>query len=289
MTEHTDVLLTRQKHLPHDGQELPGAPPPDAQKDAEDLIRSLIVEQKRETSPKRLPQLKAQSEIPADPAPRVPERAAATAAPEEEGEDDILTREIAEVIEGGDAAPTPVRRRFRLPRVALPRIGLPRVPVPNIRLRNAAEPAPKTPAAQPETRRMPRLAIPAALRGYRPTRKHVILAALALVVLWRPLLLPILAFVTFWLGLIIYLTVGPERCAEMGAGIWARFAARFPKRAERVRRRADAFAERFDRFLDRLPEPLADRLALPDFSVPMHDDPSRPDPFDRLVAQTRDA
>ena len=133
-----------------------------------------------------------------------------------------------------------------------------------------------------------RATLPRAIRGFRPKRKHLLLAALGLVMILRPLLLPIVVFVTFWLGWIVYLTLGPERCAEIWGGLWARFAQRHPTRAERLHRRADAFAERFDRLLDRLPESWAERLALPDLSPPPADAPDRPDPFDRLAAQMRE-
>ena len=232
MTANTEVRPVRQSHLPHNGQELPGAPPPDADENVDLLVRSLVVEQKREESPKRLPPL-----APPDPAPQA-----------------------AKEVDGAPRDPAPRR----------PGKGRP------MRLR-------------PTLRRLPRPRLPAALRGVRPKRRHLAFAALALVILLWPLLIPGVLFVAFWLGLIAYLTLGPERCAEIAAGLWARFEARAPRRAERLRDRADRFAERFDRLLDRLPEPWAERLALPDFSASTRAGPERPDPFDRLVSEPRDA
>lgn len=256
MSEHTDVLPVRQGHLPHDGKELPGAPPPDARtadeacENAEKLIRSLVIEQRREETARRLPPLARPNEAGGAPATgraghaaHRPTRAPDSAAPSSDAKQPRA----------------PARRtRFAWLTLALPKPAL------------------------------PRLRLPAVIRGLRPKRWHGVVAVLALVMLAWPLLLPAVAFLSFWLGVIAYLTIGPDRCGEICAGLWARFEARAPKRAERLRRRADVFAERIDRVLDRLPEHWAERLALPDFSAPPPDTPVRPDPFDRLSAQARD-
>ncbi|WP_371225955.1 hypothetical protein [Roseovarius sp. 2305UL8-3] len=123
------------------------------------------------------------------------------------------------------------------------------------------------------------------ITGYRPRVKHILLAALALVMFFRPWLIPGLLFVAFWVVLVAYLTMGHDRMVEIISNGWDRFVKRYPKRAERLRQRADRFALKFDAMLDRLPDSWAEKLALPDLSQPSKPDESldeRPDPFDRL-------
>lgn len=131
--------------------------------------------------------------------------------------------------------------------------------------------------------------IPAELKkrmfSYRPKRKHVLWALVLLVVVWRPWLIPGALFVSFWVALIIYLTVGSDRFLEWMSSAWYRFVNANPERAEKLRARADAFALRFDAFLDRLPESWAEKLALPDLSAQRAEQEAlneRPDPFERL-------
>ncbi len=124
------------------------------------------------------------------------------------------------------------------------------------------------------------------ITGYRPRGKHILWVALALVVFFRPWLIPGLLFVTLWIVLVAYLTMGHDRIFEVVSNGWDRFVHRHPKRAEKLRQRADRFALRFDALLDRLPNSWAEKLALPDLSHPgMRDENphERPDPFDRLI------
>ena len=121
--------------------------------------------------------------------------------------------------------------------------------------------------------------------GYRPSGKHLLLAALALVVVFRPWLIPGVMFVAFWIVLIAYLTMGHDRFVEKLHTGWVRFDKRHPQKSARVRKTMDAFALRFDAFLDKLPESWAEKLALPDMSAPADGGRSldeMPDPFDRL-------
>jgi len=126
-------------------------------------------------------------------------------------------------------------------------------------------------------------------RRFKPRRRHIWLLAIALVMVWKPLLLPLIVLVTFWIGLICYLTLGHERVAAACAQIWSRFAARWPARAARALKRGDAFALWWDGVLDRLPEKWAARLALPDLSGDAPGLPDdAPDPFDKLAARNRE-
>jgi len=129
------------------------------------------------------------------------------------------------------------------------------------------------------------LNLKARVLGYRPTRNHIVLAVLALVVVMRPWLIPGVLFVGFWVGLIAWLTVGPDRMTEWAASAWDKLCTRKPELAEKLRRKADRFALRFDAFLDKLPDSWAEKLALPDLSRVVETDEDldeRPDPFDRL-------
>ncbi len=131
--------------------------------------------------------------------------------------------------------------------------------------------------------------LPAWLGSVRPTRRQIGLAAIMLVAIWRPWLIPLTVLTAGLVVVICYLTLGHDRCAELCVAGWQRFAARWPGRAEALRRRADAMALKWDAVLDRLPEAWADRLALPDLSgrgQGLPDD--APDPFDRLAAQARE-
>lgn len=147
------------------------------------------------------------------------------------------------------------------------------------------EPAP----ARARRRGRDRAANAAPRRRYRLRAGHVWLLAIALVMVWKPLLLPLIVLVAFWIALVCYLTLGHERVAAACARMWSRFAARWPARAARVRHRGDALALWWDGVLDRLPEKWAARLALPDLSGDAPGLPEdAPDPFERLAARNRE-
>ncbi|MCR9114694.1 MAG: hypothetical protein NXH84_15565, partial [Rhodobacteraceae bacterium] len=59
MTDTSFAGRPRRRFLPHDGEELPGAPAPDADHPeiAETLVHQLVTEQKREISISVLPEL----------------------------------------------------------------------------------------------------------------------------------------------------------------------------------------------------------------------------------------
>ena len=66
---------------------------------------------------------------------------------------------------------------------------------------------------------------------------------------------------------------------------WDKLAQRNPALAEKLRQRGDRFALRFDAMLDKLPNKLAENLAMPDLSAPVRSDvdlDAEPDPFDKL-------
>lgn len=121
--------------------------------------------------------------------------------------------------------------------------------------------------------------------AYRPTRNHILIGAFVIVMILRPWLIPGILFVTFWVGLIAWLTLGPDRMLEWAGNAWDRLSTRNPDLAERLRQRGDAFALRFDAMLDKLPDSWAEKLALPDMSRPLEvekDLSKAPDPFEKL-------
>lgn len=262
-------------------EELPGTPArevaadQDIEANADDLVRQLLIEEKRRTMPERLPEIAPQEDVLVFD-PQAPENRRQT-----------RRESIAEILKAERAAQAqdePARRRWlRLPSVALPRLRVPGVRLP--RIGRLSMPV-KRKKVSGETKGRG-LALPVWLRTYRPTRKHIAWAVIAALVLYRPLMLPLIALLLVWLVVIAYLTLGPDRWGEILGGAWQRLHARRPDLAERLRVKADRFAEKFDRVLDRLPEAWADRLALPDFSTLGQEEDDRPDPFERLSAEAR--
>lgn len=129
-----------------------------------------------------------------------------------------------------------------------------------------------------------------AVKDFRPTRKQIALFALLVVMVWRPWLIPGLVFVLFWVGLIAYLTIGPDRIAEICAARWDWFQQRHPERAATLQGKVQRGADRVDGWLARLPESWTDGIYLPDFGRSAAqggalDD--QPDPFDRLAAEQK--
>lgn len=126
-------------------------------------------------------------------------------------------------------------------------------------------------AADTAGARRPRLPAPvqdriARLRAYRPTLRHVALAALVLLVVLRPWLLVTVVLLPALIVAGIFLSVGHDRFWAGVLRLYNRFHARNPEKAERLRRRADGIALRWDAFLDRFPEGTVDALYLPDLN-----------------------
>lgn len=254
-------------------EELTGTPAHDledteeAARTADALVHELIVEEKRRVKPTHLPHIAPQEELSAETGD-TPAR-------------ERVQQSIAQILKAERSAAhveTPVAQRPTF----WSRLGFLRL------RRKQTSPVPEPKAEKQAKRPTRKLPIPKAVRNYRPTRKHIIVAGLIGIMLYSPLLLPLAIFVTFWVGLIAYLTIGPDRCAELLFNGWITLKTRSPGLAEKLRLKADRFAVTWDKFLDRLPESWADRLALPDFSEPDPDAPAQPDPFDRLAAEVRD-
>ncbi|WP_378212627.1 hypothetical protein U5922_011900 [Aquicoccus sp. G2-2] len=120
--------------------------------------------------------------------------------------------------------------------------------------------------------------------------RHVAIAMLVVVMFWKPWLIPGVIFTLFWVGLIAWLTMGPDRASEMVAQLWERFSRRFPARAATWLTRIQSVADKIDGWLARLPERWTDGIYLPDLgrseaAAEGEALPERPDPFERLAAE----
>lgn len=283
---------TRRPALQNDlyirSEELSGQPALDAdsdrdiEKNADELVRQLLVEEKRRVMPERLPEIAPQEEVIVF-----------------DSQDPDNLREspresIAQILKAeratGAQTRAPFWKRAKLPQMRLPHLSVPSLGLRLPRLgktRGKSATAVEASASGERDSAARRTFGLALLRGYRPTRKHVLWALFAALVLYRPLLVPLIVLLLIWVVVIAYLTVGPDRWGEIISAGWHRLHARRPEMAERLRARADVFAERFDHVLDWLPESWADRLALPDFSGTSHHQDNAPDPFDRLAGEAR--
>ena len=105
----------------------------------------------------------------------------------------------------------------------------------------------------------------AKIKGYRPTFKHILIAAAVLLVLFRPWLVFGLLFLGLFIITGIFLILGYDGFWHRIMGVARWYARRHPTRSAEVHRKLDSFAMRFDAFLDRFPEGSVDGLYLPDF------------------------
>ncbi len=182
-----------------------------------------------------------------------------------------------EPVGGVDTAPAKTARRLPWRKQSKPAVTTPQKPAREER----------APVSCGATRRPSLGRFLSALPRPRIARWHVIAGAVLLLCILRPWLLPAIFFISLWVLLIAYLTLGPDRMAEFVSVGWHRLRARRPALAENLRRRADALALRLDALLDRLPEKWTAGLYLPDLSAPEDPDTTRPDPFDRLAREVR--
>lgn len=105
----------------------------------------------------------------------------------------------------------------------------------------------------------------AAVLGYRPSAKHVIIACLALLILLRPWLVVGLLFLSLLIVTGIFLILGYDGFWRRGMGLARWYARRRPHRSAELHRTLDNFAMKWDAVLDRFPEGSVDGLYLPDF------------------------
>lgn len=152
-------------------------------------------------------------------------------------------------------------------------------------LRHAEAEPPATPQEDLRRKRrflppMPRLKLPmprferkgkAPLRAAQMSRPELVqyakLAALvvvALIIFFKPWVLPLVLFVLVWLSLILFLVLGGARISELMQAGWRGYALRRPEASARMLARLQRAADRADGLLARLPEKWADGIYTPD-------------------------
>ncbi len=127
---------------------------------------------------------------------------------------------------------------------------------------------PKKPQKAPRAPgRMSKLAAPyvARVKGYRPTPKHMIIAALALLVFFRPWLVVGIVLLSLLIFVGVFLILGYDGFWQRGMAVARWYAGRNPERAAEMHIRLDRFAMKWDAVLDRFPDGTVDGLYLPDF------------------------
>lgn len=172
--------------------------------------------------------------------------------------------------------------RFPVPREDLSRKRrhmppLPRLKLPKPSLKRAAEPS----ARKTQMNRQDAVQY-AKLAG---------LVAGALIIFFKPWVLPLVLFVLLWLSLILFLVLGGARISELLQAGWRGYARRRPEASARMLARLQRSADRVDGLLARLPEKWADGIYTPDlgrstseWSAAAVADLAE-DPFDKLAAR----
>ena len=124
--------------------------------------------------------------------------------------------------------------------------------------------------------------------GYRPKPKHLVFAALALLVLLRPWLVVGLVLLTIFLFVCVFLILGYDGFWRRAMGIGRWYARRRPSRAAELHRKLDKFAMKWDAILDRFPEGSVDGLYLPDFGDIATADKRHDEALERRFANMRE-
>lgn len=124
--------------------------------------------------------------------------------------------------------------------------------------------------------------------GYRPTRKHIAYAALALLVLLRPWLVVGIVFLTLFFFIGLFLILGYDGFWKRAMGLAHWYARRRPSRAAELHAKLDAFALKWDTILDRFPEGTVDALYLPDFGDLATADARHDEALERRLATLRE-
>ena len=115
------------------------------------------------------------------------------------------------------------------------------------------------------------------------------LTALALVILLKPWLIPLVLFMLVWLALIVFLLLGSARISELSEGAWIWYQSKRPDRAQKIIERLQRAADRVDGLLARLPERFSDGIYTPDLGRSERDmalenvELPQDDPFERLA------
>lgn len=121
------------------------------------------------------------------------------------------------------------------------------------------------------------------------------LVALALVMLFKPWLIPALFFMLVWLALIVFLLLGSSRISELSKAVWGWYQAKRSERAEAIIVALQRAADRVDGILARLPARVSDGIYTPDLGRSARDMAregrvlSQEDPFERLALRPEPA
>lgn len=181
------------------------------------------------------------------------------------------------------AAPAPVAKRVKARKTAEPVQHVaaqpeaprraPRGPVEHVIApqENAPAPKPKGRIGQAIDAKKAALAgraaeAKASVLGYRPTVKHMLIAAAVLLVVFRPWL--VVAIVLFNIVLLIgvFLVLGYDGFWKKAMALGRWYARKRPQKSAELHKKLDRFAMRWDEILDRFPEGTVDALYMPDFS-----------------------
>ena len=122
------------------------------------------------------------------------------------------------------------------------------------------------------------------VKSYRPTRAHLVFAAFAALVLFRPWLVFGILFLTGFIMVGVLLITGYDGFWQGIIRISRWYTKRRPERAEAVYQKLDRFAVRWDAILDRFPEGTVDGLYLPDFGELATADQRHEEAMDRRMA-----
>ncbi|WP_339823578.1 hypothetical protein [Sulfitobacter dubius] len=127
------------------------------------------------------------------------------------------------------------------------------------------------------------------LPKWRPSPRVIILAALALLVVLRPLLMLGLIFLTVFITLGVFIALGYDGFWQRAMALGRWYSKRRPERADRMRARLDAFAMKWDAVLDCFPEGTVDGLYLPDFGEMAAADVRHDEALDRRFDKLRNS
>ncbi|WP_156874841.1 hypothetical protein [Sulfitobacter alexandrii] len=128
----------------------------------------------------------------------------------------------------------------------------------------------------------------AAVTGYRPTPRHIVIGACALIVVLRPWLVLGLALLGLFVMTGVFLILGYDGFWRRAMGLARWYARRHPSRAVELHRKLDSFAMKWDAILDRFPEGTVDGLYLPDFGDLAEADSRHDAAMDRRLSEMRE-
>ncbi len=264
------------------------------------MIKSMLLDQKREERQRRLPELSP------------PERHVAPSVSEEENSDRLTKLDISRLV---PTMPALRSRRTRPLEEAELNAATPELDEEvELLSRQALEPEPDdiitkedvadmikkdkiARAAAPDAPRknFKRDILPVLKAHFETVRqhakkiktKHVCLAVAALVIILRPWLVVGVLLTLLMVFAITYLSLGPERFGEIIKARWLLFKKRKPEKAEQYFKKATELTEQYNAKIAKLPEKFADALTLPDLAELEKED-DRPDPFERLAGQAEE-